>query len=185
MDCYYEDGDAIVCFECKCHEQFDDHKFELSEAYFNKERIVTKIQENYILERHKPYEITDKNGVKRIYYHNVINPKVVGLTGNPRFDVQQFFTHIMGIQARLKKTNKRKARLIYFYFIPDNAQKGNDEICNVIKKLYSEIKTVFNSQFVTENIDNISFELYVQYSDVAKTAEQANTKHIDLNTIEC
>lgn len=184
MDCYYEDGDVIVCFECKCHEQFNDHTFELSESYFSKDRIVTKIPENFILEKHKPYVKRDKNGVEHTYYNNIINPEVVGLTDNPRFDVEQFFTHIMGIQARMQKTNKSKARLIYYYFIPNNAQKGNGKICEVVKKLYSEIQTVFNSPFITKNIDNISFELYVQYSDVVENAEHTNTKQIDLSTIE-
>lgn len=172
MDCYYEGGDELVCFECKCHEQFDDHKIELAESYFKNDRIVNKIEEKYYIEKHKPKQ---KDG--KLHYYNVISPAFVGLSDNPRFDIKQFLTHIMGIQSRLKKLKKSKARLIYSYFIPDKVLKDS-EIKTIIDQLYDEIKTVFSSDFVKKYASNITLELFVQHSDTVETASGNNTKMI-------
>lgn len=169
MDCYIEGDNEIYCFECKCHEQFDDHVIELSESYFSKNRIVTKIDKKYYLGKRKD----GRSG----HYYNIISPEAFGLSKNPRFDVKQFLTHIMGIQARLEKTKKAKAKLIYFYFIPDRIRQ-NQEINKVIGQLYKEIETVFNSKIIKDNVKNIVFELYVQYVDKVETANKTNTRRI-------
>ena len=174
MDCYYEDDNELVCFECKCHEQFDDHKIELAESYFSSDRIVNRIEKEYYIEEHKPIR---KDG--KLYYYNVISPAFVGLGDNPRFDIKQFLTHIMGIQSRLSKLKKSKARLIYYYFIPDKVL-NDSEIKKIIDQLYKEIKQVFSSDFVKNYTDSITFELFVQYSDTVENASNNNTKRIVL-----
>ena len=175
MDCYYEDDEELVCFECKCHEQFDDHNIVLAESYFKDDRIVTKIAEKYYVEKHMLKK--DKKG--NPHYYNVISPAFVGLPENPRFDIKQFLTHIMGIQARLEKLNRKKVRLIYYYFIPDGVLE-NKEIKKVIDQLYCEIKTVFSSDFVKRYASNIQFELFVQFSKTVETASRTNTKECKL-----
>ena len=173
LDCYLEDGGIPVCFECKCHEQFDNHEIVLSKSYFDKDRIVTKIDKSYF--REDKY-IKDDDGKSRCY--KVISPSFVGLPDNPRFDIKQCLTHIMGIQAKLRKTKKSKeARLIYYYFIPCETKK-HSELDEVIHALYDEIKTVFSSRFIIDYASNIQFELYVQFSDTVETANKSNTVKI-------
>lgn len=170
MDCYYESNDELIFFECKCHEFFDNHDIILSKSYFNDDRIVTRIDDKYIKEK------IIKNREGKEYYYNEINPEFIGLYDNPRFDIKQFLTHIMGIQKRLKESKKDNARLIYYYFIPDNAL-NNKDIKDTVDKLYEEIKNVFNSDFI-KNIENIQFELYVQYSDTPESANRDNTRRV-------
>ena len=174
MDCYYVDDDELVCFECKCHEQFDNHDIKLAESYFKNDRLVSKIDEKYIIGR---VEEEDKRGKK--YFKKVIDPKVVCLSSNPRFDVKQFFTHLMGIQKRLRELKKQKARLIYYYFIPNEVLK-NEKIKAVIDDLYSDIRKVCNSQFIKDNVKKISIELYVQFSNVVESASGDNTEKIKI-----
>ena len=180
MDCYAECENELCFFECKCHEQFDSHQIILSESYFSKDRIVTKIPDKYFLEKHKKIT-TDE----RVSYCNVISPEAFGLTRDPRFDVKQFLTHIMGISAKQKKLCTLQkttipARLIYFYFIPDAVLESNKDIENVISQLYKEIKTVFDSQIIKNNVKNMAFELYVQFSNCVATASENNVRRIKL-----
>lgn len=172
LDCYLEDSGMPICFECKCHEQFDNYGIELSQSYFAQDRLVTKIDESYFMGNTFK---KDKNGVTRCY--KVISPSFVGLPNNPRFDIKQCLTHIMGIQARLKKENKSNARLIYYYFIPCETKK-HSELNKVIQTLYEEIKTVFSSRFIKNYASNIQFDLYVQFSDTVETANKNNTVKI-------
>ena len=167
LDCYLEDSEMPVCFECKCHEQYKNYKIFLSKSYFNKNRIVTHIDKKYINE---DGDNKDSNKV-------MISPGFVGLSDNPRFDIKQCLTHIMGIQARLEKENKSKARLIYYYFIPCETKKHR-ELNEVINTLFDEIKTVFSSRFIKDHASNIQFELYVQFSNTVETANRTNTVRI-------
>ncbi len=161
MDAFYEDELSGYFFECKCHEQFDSHKIMLRKTYFDSDRIVTKIDKKYYLECND-----DK------YYK--INPSAFGLVDNPRFDIKQFMTHIMGIQKWIEK-NKKKAVLIYFYFIPDNVLE-EDDIKEVINVLEEEISTIFCHSFFKQHASNIEFKLFFQTSECVEEATIKNTK---------
>lgn len=160
MDAYYEDDSDCYFFECKCHEQFDSHKIELSPAYFREDRIVTKIDSCY-------FKNPSANG-----YFNIC-PRAFGLSDNPRFDIKQFLTHLMGIKKKMVTKPNKKAHLIYFYFIPCEI-KDDKEINEVIERLILEIKTVFNHKFFKEHAKEIEFSLFIMHSKVVETADYSN-----------
>ncbi len=160
MDAFYEDGLNGYFFECKCHEQFDPHKILLRKAYFDEGRIVTKIEKKYYLDH------GDSEYIK-------ISPLAFGLPDNPRFDIKQFFTHVMGIQKWIEKNNK-KATLIYYYFIPNNVLCEND-IREVITELEEEVSAVFSHPFFKKNASNIAFKLFFQTSECVQKATFENT----------
>lgn len=178
MDCYLECENELCCFECKCHEQFDEHTIGLAVSYFKKDRIVLKIPEEFIVEKNKK--------VNKSIQH-IISSKAFGINENPMFDIKQLLTHIMGIQARQEKIRHSKekrdipARLIYFYFIPDKVVNSSSDVNDAINQLYKEIETVFNCQIIKENIKNITLELYVQFSDKVETATKNNVRKITFN----
>ena len=168
MDAYYEDDTGFYFFECKCHEQFDSHPINLRTSYFSQGLIVDSLKEEDFLEKDKPID-------DRLY--NVIKPSAFGINkGNPRFDIKQFLTHIMGIQNKIKDSDK-PATLIYYYFIPKNVKK-NKAIESIIDELESEIKTIFNAPFFEQCRQRIKFKLYVQYSERVETANGSNVKII-------
>lgn len=177
MDAYYESDGGYYFFECKCHEQFDGHKLQLSDSYFGKGLIVDKIQPSYFLK--DVYKKNSKTG--KISKYREYDPAAFGLPKNPRFDIKQLLTHVMGTQSRLKsemeKGNKiREAKLIYFYFIPDAALQ-NEHIKQVIDQLYVEARLAFES--VRKMCDFIiQFELYVFHGDKVETASKSNVKKI-------
>lgn len=175
MDAYYESDDNFYFFECKCHEQFDKHKLELSNAYFDKNLIVDKIDKKYFLENiTKKNKKTGKDTVYRKY-----DPAVFGLPPNPRFDIKQFLTHIMGIESRIKDEIKKgktikEVKLMYFYFIPD-AALNDKEIKDIIATLTSEVRIAFDALKKLCDID-IKFELYIQHVERVETASKANVR---------
>ena len=151
MDAYLETESDVYFFECKCHEQFDAHKLNISKSYLNKGLIVD--------------EFVDDNGA--------IFKTKLGIEDNPRFDFKQLLTHIMGIQKRMEITKNKKATLIYYYFIP-NGVLGNTLIKEVIDKLECEIKIIFSK--IKDYIPDITLRFYVQYSKVVETADEDNTE---------
>lgn len=166
MDAYYENDSDCYFFECKCHEPFDYHIIKLSPDYFKKDRIVTKIDKKYYLE-------------PSYYGQTIIDPKAFGLDENPRFDVKQFLTHIMGIQNRMATKKGKKAHLIYFYFIPDKVREDK-EINEIIEQLLAETKILFNHEFFKQNAKEIEFSLYIMHSDVVEPANCNNTRKINI-----
>ena len=175
MDAFYENEGNYYFFECKCHEQFDNHELKLSDSYFDKNLIVDKIDKSFFIQNiHKANKKTGKTSIYREY-----SPEAFGLPSNPRFDIKQFITHIMGIESKIKSEIEKgikikDVKLIYFYFIPDLALK-NDNIRKVISTLFSEVRIAFAS---LKNIcsTDIKFELYVQYSDKVETASKNNVR---------
>lgn len=151
MDAYLETESDVYFFECKCHEQFDNHKLNVSKSYLNKGLIADGL--------------VDNNGV--------ISKTKLGIEDNPRFDVKQLLTHIMGIQKRMEITKNKKATLIYYYFIP-NGVLENALIKEVIDKLECEIKITFSK--IKDYIPDITLRFYVQYSKVVETAGEDNTE---------
>lgn len=175
MDAFYENEGNYYFFECKCHEQFDNHKLKLSDSYFDKNLIVDKIDKSFFIQNiHKVNKKTGKTSTYREY-----SPGAFGLPSNPRFDIKQFLTHIMGIESKIKSEIEKgikikDVKLIYFYFIPDSALK-NDDIRNVISTLFSEVRIAFTSLKRICSTD-IKFELYVEYGNKVETASKNNVR---------
>ena len=175
MDAYYESDGNYYFFECKCHEQFDKHELKLSDAYFGKNLIVDKIDKKYFLESiTKKNKRTGKDTVYRKY-----DPIAFGLPSNPRFDIKQFLTHIMGIESRIKgeiKNGKiiKEVKLMYFYFIPGPVL-NDKEIKDIIATLTSEVRIAFDALKKLCDID-IKFELYIQHGEKVETASKVNVR---------
>lgn len=170
MDAYYEAEKEVCFFECKCHEQFDRHYIRLAESYFNKGLIVDLIFKDY------PYQVIEKTNRKGIISKYRQYPSsIFGVSNNPRFDIKQLITHIMGINERMKDNKDKKARLIYFYFMP-NETLVNKNIKEVYELLIEEAQIIF--KFISGYATNISFELYIQHSDTVETSTKDNVKRI-------
>lgn len=178
MDAYYQDDDGgYYFFECKCHEQFDEHPLLLSVSYFDKGLIVDRIDSSFFIRnKTKTNKKTGKISIYREY-----DPSCFNLSMNPRFDIKQLLTHTMGIQSKIqheKRLNKkvREIKLIYFYFIPDKV-RSNADINSVINSMIEDARKAFSS--LKEKLETeITFELYVQYSDCVETAAKNNTKRV-------
>ena len=159
MDAFYDAEDYELYFECKCHEMFDYHPIELSTKYFSDNLLRSK----------------ELKVIKETEFKKVIDPVSFGITTdktNLIFDIKQLLTHLMGIQQNKKK----KAKLIYFYFIPDAIEK-NEVFTSKIQGLYSEAKKIFTCDFIQEFIKDkeIEIELYVQTSNIVENATRENT----------
>lgn len=170
MDAYYEAKEEICFFECKCHEQFDSHEIKLAESYFGKGLIVDQIFAGKDFIGLKEKSDDGKETLYRKY-----SPSIFGVSENPRFDIKQLLTHIMGIRERMKKEPSKKARLIYFYFIP-KAVEANKDLQQIIDLLEEETKTIF--KFVKRYVNDISFNLYFQRSNTVTTAQNNNVEEI-------
>lgn len=171
MDAYCETEKEVCFFECKCHEQFDSHPIVLSKSYFNKGFVVDSVFKGI-----KPIgtkQITKDNGEKVEY--PIFPSNIFGVSDNPRFDIKQLLTHLMGIKKRMENFPEKKARLIYFYFIPNYAYK-KPQIKEIIDLLFEESKSVF--KHIEKHEKEISLELYVQYSDIVQTAAKDNVVQI-------
>ena len=164
MDAYVEDGEGgYYFFECKCHEFFDDHDILLSPSYFGKGLIVDCL---------KDHRLPPHKGDAYPRY----SPALFGLEENPRFDLKQLLTHVMGIQARIDSLQRqgkpiREVKLIYFYFIPD-AVLVDPEIKTTVDRLWNEVRTVFASPLLPKDI---RFECHAMTCDNATRADRSNT----------
>ena len=121
MDAYCETDKEVCFFECKCHEQFDGHPIVLSESYFNKGLIVDDVFKDQKPINYREAVKKDGEMVKYPIYSSTVFDGI----DNPRFDIKQLLTHLMGIKKKMEKVNDKKARLIYFYFIPDKVRKNS------------------------------------------------------------
>lgn len=168
MDACLEIEDKLYFFECKCHELFDCHSIVLAESYFKKNLIVDRIFANKeYKDKVKKYD--DGNET----HYRQYSPTILGVNENPRFDIKQLITHIMGIQNKLRSANTNSAELIYYYFIPKDV-KDNKQIKEVIDELENEIKVIFAK--IKDFIPEITLRFYVQYSKVVETAGEDNTE---------
>lgn len=173
MDAYYMGEEEEYFFECKCHEQFDDHPIELAASYFDKDLLVCRIPKGYV---HGP-KTKKVNGKNWRYFE--VDQEAFGLDKRALFDIKQLLTHLMGID---KKHQKKHAKLIYFYFIPAIVRKENAAIDDLTNRLIEEIKTVFASDIIQGFLHNekrdIELELYFLTSDDVQTASQDNVERI-------
>lgn len=149
-----KDGNSGIFFEVKCHELFNHHIIEFSDAYI-KTNVLTSKKE-YSLQFNENELKMNKDKVR-------INKSVFGYSQDERvlIDIKQLVCHLLGIA----NTSYEKKQLIYLYFKPKNINdKEINDIFNQLTNQFiriSKLKEILNFC----NRYNISLKLVYATND--------------------
>ena len=161
IDAFMEGEKELYFFECKCHEYFDKHVFDLSLTYGKKDLIKElKIDQCSSDQKGINFNI---NPYTYFELDKLYKDKGSNVKQKTYFYIKQLLTHLMAITDY--KSSKKK-NLIYFYSFPPlkyilNNLVLKSHLVNVVKETYH----IFN--YLETKIDylkknNIELSLFIK-----------------------